>query len=67
MGPMTVNGQASQVSGAAIYTIIPAGMAGKWLVDHEPAGSDLNSTYQLPDGDCLYYFGNFLIINDEGM
>ncbi|THG92516.1 hypothetical protein EW026_g8405 [Hermanssonia centrifuga] len=44
------------------YTLINV-----WLVDHEPAGSDLNSTYQLPDGDCLYYFGNFLIINDEGL
>ncbi|THG92522.1 hypothetical protein EW026_g8400 [Hermanssonia centrifuga] len=44
------------------YTLINV-----WLVDHEPAGSELNSTYQLPDGDYLYYFGDFLIINDEGL
>ncbi len=38
-----------------------------WLVDHEPTGSDLNSTYHFPDGDYLYYFGNFLIRNFDGM
>ncbi|PSR82964.1 hypothetical protein PHLCEN_2v5934 [Hermanssonia centrifuga] len=38
-----------------------------WLVDHEPTGSDLNSTYQFPDGDYLYYFGNFLIRNFDDL
>ncbi|THG97389.1 hypothetical protein EW026_g4607 [Hermanssonia centrifuga] len=38
-----------------------------WLVDHEPTGSDLNSTYQFPDGNFLYHFGSYTIINFIGL
>ncbi|PSR82962.1 hypothetical protein PHLCEN_2v5932 [Hermanssonia centrifuga] len=44
------------------YTPISVG-----LTAFSPTGSDLNSTFQIPDSDYLYYFGDFLITNDEGL
>ncbi|OBZ79569.1 hypothetical protein A0H81_00265 [Grifola frondosa] len=38
-----------------------------WLVENSPVFSDLNSTGQFPEGEYLYYFGDYLVANFAGL
>ncbi|PSR82960.1 hypothetical protein PHLCEN_2v5930 [Hermanssonia centrifuga] len=45
------------------YTPISVG-----ITAYRPTWPDLNgSIFKLPDSDYLYYFGDYVILNDEGM